>query len=84
MAEPIDRDQLTEALNKTGLAEFMVNEDTEPQHVRIVRQAARLLLDFPTDEMVDAGWPMRRHTRDGYRESLEAVRQTMFGGTDGP
>lgn len=33
-------EQITEALRHTGLAEFMVNEDTEPAHVRIVRQAA--------------------------------------------
>jgi hypothetical protein len=81
----IDRDQLTEALNKTGLAEFMVNEDTEPRHVRIVRDAARILLAFPTDETVEAAWGklvlVNPVTEADVRAALEAVRQTMIGDT---
>ena len=66
----IDRDQLTEALD---LQRDMANRWD------VLEAVARLLLDFPTDEQVEAfrlaTWSPPSVIRDG----LEAVRQVMFG-----
>lgn len=42
----LNREQVREALVKTGIAEFMVQEDTLPIHVQTVRAAARAWLDL--------------------------------------
>ena len=82
----IDRTQLTEAL---GHAEhwLSLHTDTEKQ---VMAEAARILLDFPTDEMVEHGavalsekYPMfvasYAAPREVTRVVLEAVRRVMFG-----
>jgi hypothetical protein len=87
----IDRDQLTEALDSPTANPIM----GRTPHLEAIVQAARLLLDFPTDEQVEAAF---HHTRqlnfwEGWndpvwtdveireitRAALEAVRQTMIG-----
>ena len=77
----IDRTQLTEAVNT-------VWEARTGEHNRALIQAARLLLDFPTDEMVEAVQDIHdQHTfpptYPDPHKVLEAVRQVMYGDTDG-
>jgi hypothetical protein len=71
----VDRTQLTEALAE--LADGIVSSRVTD----VVAEAARLLLDFPTDEQVEAFRSNcgRGNTDALVRRGLEAVRQTMIG-----
>jgi hypothetical protein len=82
----IDRTQLTEALaDVRDLA-----DGSEPPSLHALAAAARLLLDFPTDEQVEAAargmWPSpAKPNANGLKQAraaLEAVRQTMIGEED--
>jgi hypothetical protein len=77
----IDRTLLTEALELTDAAGLIV-----------VKQAARLLLDFPTDQQVEAlvihcdGFVSDNDDRSEWwyeciTSGLEAIRDTMIGGS---
>ena len=72
----MDKTQLTEALDiQTDMA----------NRWEVLEAAARLLLDFPTDEQVDAGInALDRVQADDQvvRDVLGAVRRSMIGDTD--
>ena len=73
----IDRDQLTEALdyhNESDLDDAFVIYPAESQPIF---EAARIVLDFPTDEMVEAVRGVLAYS-NGPGDVLEAVRQTFF------
>ena len=71
----IDRTLLTEALAYED-GELIDRPDVADTW-DVISDAARLLLDFPTDEQVEAAAPFI--TGDDPRMVLEAVRDTMIG-----
>ena len=72
----IDRTQLTEALRELEGLQF------EYPEYATVSEAARLLLDFPTDEQVETAERVYVEAGEdiqGMRAALGAVRRSMFG-----
>ena len=92
----IDRTQLTEALARvvtpTGVV-LLPGEsmpDPSPTDWQPIVDAARLLLDFPTDEQVEAAATALKDQHPQWTKTtsrkvawaaLEAVRETMIGHT---
>ena len=88
----IDRDQLTEALadfdNPPNSTEAWEDDHRMGRSLRIIAEAARILLDFPTDEQVEAAaerlerilpWHLVDSRREIALSVLERVRDTMIG-----
>ena len=74
-----DQTQLTEAL--ATIEGYQPIDVTHEVALSVVRDAARLLLDFPNDEMVEAAERAYYSTQEaGFVAALEAVRRVMFGG----
>jgi hypothetical protein len=75
----MDRTQLTEALSNIN-RNYANQAGAAVVDVMPLMEAARLLLDFPTDEMVEAVLALLQDEADT-RQVLRVVRRVMFGET---